>query len=355
MKNRHREEGVNLSFLDVMACGLGAVIMILIIVKFFEKTDLPNDEVARLQQELLALQTRSSQLDDELFQSQQQRQDQQDIDSLVQARIRQLLSTESDLQLQLSQQKTRVAQLEEELAVVSARAPDPIATPDVKEQTYLLGLKVEGSRIGMLIDSSASMSDEALINVISRKLGSDEEKRAGPKWRRTLAITRWLLARLPDSAQFSVVTFNKDARHLGQSPVMLANDPQALASVLTALDATVPQHGTNLLTALKTIRQTMPNMTDLYVVTDGLPTLIEKDTNFTKSRSCRPEPGQQATIDGECRMRVFAHSLRFIALPTTQVNVVLLPLEGDSAAPAAYWSWTRQSNGTFIAPAANWP
>ena len=47
------------------------------------------------------------------------------------------------------------------------------------EEDYLLGLKVEGRRIAILIDRSASMTDERLIDIIRRKVRTDAEKRAG--------------------------------------------------------------------------------------------------------------------------------------------------------------------------------
>lgn len=54
MAKRKQDDGFNLSFLDVMACGLGAVLMILILVKFQANTSIPKDEVEKLEKELAA-------------------------------------------------------------------------------------------------------------------------------------------------------------------------------------------------------------------------------------------------------------------------------------------------------------
>jgi hypothetical protein len=37
------------------------------------------------------------------------------------------------------------------------------------------------------------------------------------------------------------------------------------------------------------------------------------------------------------------------------VNVILLPMEGDPLAPAAYWTLARRTNGSFLVPARDWP
>ena len=69
------------------------------------------------------------------------------------------------------------------------------------EEDYLIGLKVEGKRIAILLDRSASMTDAKLVDIITRKLGSNARKKQGPKWHRTIRVARWLLARLPDDSQ----------------------------------------------------------------------------------------------------------------------------------------------------------
>ena len=81
------------------------------------------------------------------------------------------------------------------------------------EEDDLLGLAVEGRRIAILIDRSASMTDERLIDIIDRKVRSDADKRRGVKWRRTLPTVRWLLHRLPAGSEVAVVAFNDEATY----------------------------------------------------------------------------------------------------------------------------------------------
>jgi hypothetical protein len=60
------------------------------------------------------------------------------------------------------------------------------------------------------------------------------------------------------------------------------------------------------------------------------------------------------TVDGEGRLRLFERAIA--KLPASiPVNVILLPMEGDPMAPAAYWALSRRTNGAFMSPARDWP
>ena len=51
-----------------------------------------------------------------------------------------------------------------------------------KKRQYLTGLKLGGQRTLILIDASASMLDETVVNVVRRKLMNDAARRRAPKW-----------------------------------------------------------------------------------------------------------------------------------------------------------------------------
>jgi uncharacterized protein HemX len=55
MLQRRDTDGFNLAFLDVMACGLGAVILIFMLIKFNAQTPEPVEEAQRLKAELAQL------------------------------------------------------------------------------------------------------------------------------------------------------------------------------------------------------------------------------------------------------------------------------------------------------------
>ncbi|WP_250884212.1 VWA domain-containing protein [Glaciecola sp. XM2] len=352
---KRREEGFNLAFLDVMACGLGAVILILILVKFSANTDIPIEELERLQQELAAMEDKQSELQQSLSSEQEAFAQQSATLEDIQQRLRQLQIEQDAVTQALKEEIAVVADLEDAIAAAGPLiADDSVTIEGAGEEQYLIGLKVEGQRIGILLDMSASMTEEQLIEVIKRKVGTDQDKRAGSKWQRTLRILNWLLARLPNNAQVSVVAFNDTSAVLGKR-VNNQQNTDDINQIAIEASGLVPTEGTNLQQGLQTIAQTMPNISDLYLITDGLPTYVNAGSGFNETRACRPIKGKQATITGECRVNAFAHTLRANPLSGVRTHVILLPLEGDPTAASLYWSWSDGTLGTFIAPAGTWP
>lgn len=354
MAAKRENEGFNLAFLDVMACGLGAVLMILILVKFQSNTSVPTEENERLEQEVATLEQQAQQLASAIkIKDEQIAQASQDSEQIKQ-NIRDLLLEQQALQQALKDKKAVVANLEDAITATAPKvADDPIELQGSGEENYLLGLKVEGRYIGMLIDTSASMTDEALKDILVRKIRGQQSKQQGPKWQRTKRIAKWLLARLPKTANVTMIAFNKTPTVLGANPINVGNDAAAIKRLTSDIDQLVPQHGTNLYLAIEAIKKQMPKLTDLYIVTDGLPTLLPKHATFRKFGDCDPLSGKMVMITGECRHAITDFTLGIAPRVTT--NVVLLPLEGEPSAPAYYWNWTDAFGGLLISPAGNWP
>ncbi|MFT6896287.1 MAG: hypothetical protein ACJA13_000688 [Paraglaciecola sp.] len=353
---KRQENGFNLAFLDVMACGLGAVILILIIINFNDDSFIPSEEIERLEQELAATEDRAQSLkigvaaqvrETRLKQAGSQTQ----AKSLANLKIQ--LKT---LQQATADKKAVVASLENAIAASAAlNANDAVRLPQVNEENYLLGLVVEGQRIGILLDTSASMTDQALIDIIKRQLSSERTKQAGAKWQRTLRIVKWMMARLPETSQVSVVGYNETAKNLGPRAVSPVKVNVNLVNISKELDALIPQNGTNLQVGLAQIKRAMPDMTDLYIITDGLPSLVQANSGFAVNRQCNPIKGKQATISGQCRVEAMLHTMNTSPLKGVRTHVVLLPLEGDPQAAAFYWQMANVTGGTFISPASTWP
>ena len=356
MLTKRREGGFNLAFLDVMACGLGAVLLILIIVNFNNDTPIPSDEVEKLAQELAATQNQSQSLASSISNQAKEVSNQEASANQQATRIAQLTIQQNALQQAIADKQAVLAELEDAVAAAAPQtADDVIALPSVGEETYLLGLLVEGSNIGILIDASASMTDEGLIDIIKRKLSSDVIKKSGPKWQRTLNIARWIIARLPQNSRVAVASFNESAQMLGANSTTSANVSTNIQALVADINALVPQKGTNLQEGLETLRRAMPNMTDLYIITDGLPSLVNPNSGFSNSRNCNPLLGKQATITGACRVAAMQHTLNNNQIAGVRTNIILLPLEGDPQAAALYWQWASVTGGTFISPAGTWP
>jgi hypothetical protein len=102
----------------------------------------------------------------------------------------------------------------------------------------------------------------------------------------------------------------------------------------------IPSGGTNLLSFVNLMNTLSPPPDNVYLVTDGLPTLGAK--------------GAQGTITGRQRLELFDDVLKKVP-GNIPMNVILLPLEGDPYAAAAFWGLSRSTNGGFLTPSKDWP
>lgn len=343
MKARKSVDGFNLSFLDVMACGLGAVLLILIVVKFNASSFDPTEEIKKLKEELAA----SEKQKDQLQKSIEDINDQIALETSIIEASKQHNETlkiqQQDLARAIEDKKAVVAEKENAVAAVAAKqAADPIKLKGTGEENYILGLKVEGKNVAILLDSSASMTEESMVAASLTSLDSDAEKQQRPKWQRALRVARWLLARVPKGSRVTMIEYNESAETLGAS----AASPMSTLTVQNInadLAKVVPENGTNLASALTKLMQVMPEVTNVYVITDGLPS--KGPVNCASN----------GLVTGNCRERIFHSSIASINTGKVQVNTIMLPLDGDPHAPFQYWFWSHNSGGMLLTPAETWP
>lgn len=339
-----------------MACGLGAVVLLFILLKH----DIGRrvDEEDNLSRELASLQLREQQLNEKI----------KAVDNLsseeekLRRKLRELISKINKELETITQSVSSQEQKNQALKKAIETTPikklaDVIKDPYLGEEEYLLGLKVEGARIAILIDHSASMTDVRLVDIISRKTRSDPIKIKGPKWLRTKKIVRWLLARLPDRAAVAVIAFNNKARNLGPAQWVRTKDANALEKIIADVDKLIPVGPTNLQEGLDQLRRLRPRATNLYLITDGLPTMGNSDYGGIFSFiNCGSLLGKSTSISGECRRELFRQTMKDSGPGAgTTANVILLPIEGDPEASPEYWSWTAATSGLLITPAEGWP
>jgi len=337
-----------------MASGLGAMILVLIIVKQDVAQTPPQPEM--LYADLAGLQQQDTRLQQALTETQQ--------DALAQiAKTARIQSDITALKSHIAAQGDAISKQQAALSSIrntakhapAAKQSDVVRNDRGGEENYVMGLKVEGRKIVFLIDSSASMTDESLIAIIRRKNSSNLEKQHGPKWQRTKRIVRWLLARAPANSRLSVLTFNSRARSLGLSGWFSSRDTTAIRRAYSDLDKLVPTGATNLQQGLQAAKRLNP--TDLYLLTDGLPTAGQsRFASLNPFASCGGLLGRSHTISGVCRVKLFRQTLAESAPGRgVKVNVILLPIEGDPQAPPQYWAWTAATGGLLISPAESWP
>lgn len=345
-----------------MSCGLGAIILVFMLVKYNVDTTalqselLHHEQEEKLQKELAELKAREGSLRSEISKLNLTTRTAEQAIGATSSNLAQVQNKLSSKESEAIEQREKLRAIQEKInSIEVAKTSDVIEDPKIGEENYLIGLRVEGRKIGILVDASASMTDEILLDVIRRKNSSNKSKRAGPKWQRTKRILRWLLARLPSGSRVEVIAYNDQARVLGAKGWKPSRDSNALGQVIRDLDALVPEGPTNLQIGLEALARARPS--SIYVITDGLPTA--GDSNYKSLNpfaACSALWGKSNTISGECRLKLFQHTIK-TAGPSAgvRVNVILLPIEGDPAASTAYWSWSSTTGGLLISPAGSWP
>jgi len=212
------------------------------------------------------------------------------------------------------------------------------------DRQYLTGLKVGGRNIVIAIDTSASMLDNTIVNVLRRRNMADERKLAAPKWQRAVRTVDWLAAQLPLDAEFQIYAFAENNSSLltdSDKDWVPMGDGQALNQALQTLSKTIPSGGSSLANLIADVRTLSPIPDNVYLITDGLPTQGENQP-------------RSAMVTGKRRLELFGDAVN--RLPKQiPVNVIMFPMEGDPMASAAYWNVARVTGGAFISPSWDWP
>ena len=209
---------------------------------------------------------------------------------------------------------------------------------------YLTGMQLGGKRILILLDTSASMLEEKMINVLVTRNMDADKKRQASKWQRALKTVDWIAAHFPQTSRFQLVGFDSDVHFAvpgTENQWLPVQDITRLDSAIDALKARVPSGGNSLERAFMLVAQMNPKPDNIYLITDGLPT-----QGLT--------PRSSGNVDGRERLRLFERARD--RLPAgIPVNTILLPLDGDPAAAAAYWQLARYTQGSFLSPSKDWP
>lgn len=346
-------DGFNLAFLDVMACGLGAVILLLLLVDFKTSTLDTSDEQSRLTQELADRQQLQQQLEQSIADTQQAITQQRAQQLRTQGQLQQTQASLRSAQQAITEQQTRVAGLVDEQAALLAKNP-PASNLELSgtgEQNYIVGMPVKGKNIGILLDKSHSMMAVELTDILWAMHLPNPQKVQQPKWIRATRITKWLLSRVPPDSKVTLVVFSEDAKILGQQQPIMANSAEQMQQISIDLVSVIPEGGSNLRKGFETLIEANRQLDAIYLVTDGLPTLGES----MGGNHCKTIKRRQ-TISAKCRRDLATKTMIDVLnrkKPPT-INVILLPLEGDPYAAEVYWQATWLTGGKMLSPALEW-
>ncbi len=362
---RRRVEVFSMSFLDCICCGFGAVILFYTIisaqagVERIRKTEDLAAQVSRLDEEVLDGTKNLAVLRNTLEKT---RSDTISAASratrLLEEREQKLIESASYEEESLARRE-RIEQLKADLRALDEanrrlEASAPTATPRAElagtprtlaDRRYITGLNLKGRRILILLDRSASMLDEDLVNVIRLRNSPEPARRAAQKWRRAVEVTGWVTSQLPRGASYQVYGFNTQAAALLPATAgkwLASNDANQLDQLLRALDDTTPLEGTSLLNAFRAIRELSPAPDQIVLITDGLPT-----------QGASP-PAVSRYIGIQARARLFDEAAKAVGR-RTPVDVVLLPMKGDLLASHRFWNLARDTGGAFLMPSRDWP
>ena len=354
----------SLSFLDAMTCGLGAVVLLFMVinaaagVRQQEQTSDRRAEVDLLQDEVLdgfrdLVETRNTvaDIDDRTVTAR----------GLATRLLEELQRIEAELatfdkdtlarQEHVNRLQADLKSLEEDARRLSAAAPSDENPGDRLrsfvgdgDRQYLTGLKVGGQRIAVLVDASASMLDSTVVNVLRRRNMSEAARKQSPKWRQAVATVDWLSTRFPRTSRFQIYTFAETAEPVvpdTDGKWLDAGSRDDLEQAVASLRNTIPAGGTNLYAGLEAVRTLSPLPDNIILLVDGLPTRGER-------------PPRRRTINGEQRLDLFNKAVPLFPRGVP-VNVILFPMEGDPLAAGAWWKVALGTGGSFLSPTRDWP
>jgi hypothetical protein len=354
----------SLSFIDCICCGLGAIILLFIIVnarsavRRDQVTQDLTSEVNQLEREVLEGRKQMVDLRNALEATEQET-------LRIQGSTRQIIPVLEKRQIEIAHYqdktlaqrehanklKTDVRSLDEDVQRLKAgsQAEDDYGAKvrsfaGEGNRQYLTDLQVGGGHTLILLDASASMLDSSIVGIIRRRNLPEPQKRKSPKWRKALATVDWLTAQLPPGSRYQIIVFNESARPLlpgTEGRWLKTSDGAQLNEAIDRLYNLVPEKGTSLAKAFELLRSMRPAPENVFLITDGLPTLGTDEPWFKK-------------VSGEKRLHLFNLAVKMLP-DKVPVNVILFPLEGDPAAASAYWQLAALTRGAYFCPSPDWP
>jgi hypothetical protein len=348
----------SMSFLDVISCGFGAVVLFYTIIsaqagqhRIKENAEL-NAESRKLEQEVLEGYKHLAELRNALESTE---------DRTVRAAglskemLEKLRMTEEELSRyehdtlarreSLERLKADLKSLEESTRRLKERTPATVAIP-ITDRQQLVTLKVDGKRVLVLVDASASMLDETLINIIRLRNMPPERRIASAKWQQAVNTVDWIASRLPQSTQFQMYAFDTAPRALVEGSAgkwLSVGDAGKIEQALQGLRKTAPTGGSSIQNAFAVIKDLDPAPDNVILITDGLPTQGDKP------------PLVRTLVTMEQREDLMKEAVKSLPAAPPPISIVLLPMEGDPAAPIYFWRLARSTGGGFLSPAKDWP
>lgn len=357
-----------------MCCGLGAAVLLLLVVKH-GPIDAVLNELGELEAKILEIQEQIAiktdtkinltkvleETESNLLAASEKDEDGTETYAMVQERRL------AALVLELAKQQDILRAQRIKLAEVSLKKSEEQSEEKTQvSKTHLTGLLVNGDRVVILLDVSASMLATSLVEIIRIRASPTRIKQNAEKWLRARRAAYWVYDKIPPKTQYQLITFSdavEDADGVSASAVpnfvWKTKDDNAVTAerLRNRLDQIIPHGPTDLMTALNYAGSLSPKPLQIILITDGLPTKPGTRT-LARLRDCpRTTAGKTVLLSPNCRASVFRNSVSRARsrIRDIRVDTILFPLEGDSNAIHHYWELAQSSGGRVLSPISSWP
>jgi hypothetical protein len=365
MKRRKGDINIfSMSLLDAITAGFGAVVLLFMLISanaVLEERTVVEDREAEARRWELRVLTGQRNLVQLREQLENQIREWTALLSVRQGLVTDIQETQLELATMTEDSDARRAAIErlrQELAELSRQSADVESSREDEAEDarslrsfqgegnrqYLTGLRMGGRHVVILVDTSTSMLDRTIVNVLRRRNMSPEQQRRAPKWQQVVNTVDWLTTQIQPGTNVQVIGFSDTATWLipdTEGQWVTVTDGSELDVPLEALRVSHPQGPTSLHAAFNAIKMLEPKPDNIYLLVDGLPTMGD----VTPTR-----PGVRA----EERLDHFNRAVRQLPVGVP-VNVILFAMEGDPHAAWAYWELIINTGGSMLAPAEDWP
>ena len=188
-----------------MACGLGAIALILVLVKddiFDASPMVPTSEIEVVSLELDELIKKNSDKETELSKLQEDFEKSREKNTKTQTQI---LSSNKVIETL----KESIKKTEEEIKKIEKDKFKP-SKYDEKISGYLSGCNIRGNKVVLLLDNSASMMHKKIVDIIRLSVSGNNLKKSTKKWMQATKAFNWMVEKTPNESSLVMGVYNED-------------------------------------------------------------------------------------------------------------------------------------------------
>tara|TARA_B110000285_G_C15092190_1_gene599734 strand:- start:198 stop:1385 length:1188 start_codon:yes stop_codon:yes gene_type:complete len=383
------DSGMGLSFLDVLSCGLGASILLLLIVKHEpsaivspELEQLAKTEVAILEKRIKELgrriETKSSLLKKLKI---------KELEALEKNVLRsnanqnvtgELRRVQVDLIRANNKQLSLAQALDKTVIQINDEAIEP-EVAEIQSTGALDGVELRDTdKVVIILDISASMVHWSLVEIFRLQAERVTDPMSLPKWKQAMLAAQYAYETINDGYRFKFFAFSENVFNMEGNVIdpkktirwdkknelagsTKLRDPRHHDKAFNNFTKNIgPKRGTDLSRVIGAVAQLVPKPNKILLITDGLPnrpssTIVPNDgcaKRFLQSKKLK----SVTIVSSKCRLSIALRSINDFSkkLSHVPVDVVLLPLEGDSGAVRFYTLLSSASGGRLTTPSYDW-